>query len=80
MKLEVVIKLKPEVLDAAGRQVQAALNRLGFSGIRDCRVGRVVELDLEEEDWEKAREAAEQMARTLLANLVIEDFEIRRAQ
>ena len=76
MKAVVTVRLKPGVLDPQGKAIGHALEGLGFTGIEDVRVGKVIELELSETDEQQARDAAEKMARRLLANTVIEDFVI----
>jgi phosphoribosylformylglycinamidine synthase len=69
--------LKDGVLDPQGKAIGHALHTLGFAGVQDVRAGKVIELDLDESDPARARAAAEDMARRLLANLVIESFSVR---
>ncbi|MDE2029986.1 MAG: phosphoribosylformylglycinamidine synthase subunit PurS [Alphaproteobacteria bacterium] len=76
MKLRVDVMLKEGVLDPQGKAIGHALGNLGFSGVGDVRVGKVIELDIAETDRAKAMETAKKMAENLLANLVIEDFKI----
>ena len=76
MKVSVTVMLKTGVLDPQGRAIAHALETLGFEGVRDVRAGKVIELELAETDPEKARAAAEEMARKLLANTVIESFRV----
>ncbi|CCG09680.1 phosphoribosylformylglycinamidine synthase subunit PurS [Pararhodospirillum photometricum] len=76
MKAKVHITLKSGVLDPQGRAIGAALAQLGFTGIGEVRQGKVIEIDLEETDRARAREAVEAMCRTLLANPVIETYAI----
>jgi len=76
MKARVHITLKNGVLDPQGKAVQHALSSLGFAGVRDVRQGKFLELDLTETDEAAARESVEQMCRTLLANSVIENFQV----
>jgi phosphoribosylformylglycinamidine synthase len=76
VKVVVTVMLKPEVLDPQGRAIQHALQGLGFTGVSDVRAGKMIELDLAESDPAKARAAAEEMARRLLANTVIEDYRV----
>jgi phosphoribosylformylglycinamidine synthase len=64
------------VLDPQGKAISHALDGLGFAGVRDVRAGKVIELDLAETDPTAARAAAEDMARKLLANTVIESFRV----
>jgi phosphoribosylformylglycinamidine synthase subunit PurS len=76
MKTRVVVTLKPGVLDPQGKAVHHALAGLGFGGVNDVRVGKIVELDLAD-GTEPA--AIEEMCRKLLANTVIENFRIEQA-
>ncbi len=76
MKAKVHITLKNGVLDPQGKAVQHALASLGFDGVKDVRQGKFIELDLAETDPAKARVAAEQMCKQLLANTVIENYSI----
>ncbi len=68
--------LKDGVLDPQGRAIGHALGNLGFAGVGEVRAGKVIELDLAETDPAAARIQAEQMARRLLANTVIERFSV----
>jgi phosphoribosylformylglycinamidine synthase subunit PurS len=76
MKVVVTVMLKPEVLDPQGRAIQHALHGLGFTGVSDVRAGKVIELELAESNPEKAKSAADEMARRLLANTVIEGYRV----
>ena len=76
MKVRVDVMLKNGVLDPQGKAIGNALGNLGFGGVGNVRQGKVIELDLDETDELKAREAAKKMAEKLLANLVIEDFSV----
>ena len=76
MKVLVTVMLKAGVLDPQGKAIAHALGTLGFAGVQDVRAGKVIELDLAETDPAKARVAAEEMARKLLANTVIESFRV----
>ncbi len=76
MKAVVTVMLKDGVLDPQGKAIQHALHTLGFSAVGDVRAGKVIELELTETDPEKGRAAAEEMARKLLANTVIESFRV----
>jgi phosphoribosylformylglycinamidine synthase subunit PurS len=77
VKAVVTVMLKDGVLDPQGKAIGHALHTLGFAGIQDVRAGKVIELDLDEADPARAKAAAEEMARRLLANLVIESFSVR---
>ena len=74
MRVRVTVMLRDGVLDPPGRAIGHALHTLGFSNVGDVRAGRVIELELDEADPERARAQADEMGRQLLANLVIEFF------
>jgi phosphoribosylformylglycinamidine synthase subunit PurS len=76
MKAIVTVMLKNGVLDPQGKAIGHALGTLGFNGVGEVRVGKRIELELAETDAVKAKAAAEDMARKLLANLVIESFSV----
>ena len=76
MKAVVTVMLKDGVLDPQGKAIGHALGTLGFSGVKDVRAGKVIVLDLAEPDAAKAKIAAVEMARKLLANTVIESFNV----
>jgi phosphoribosylformylglycinamidine synthase len=68
--------LKDGVLDPQGRAIAQALKNLGFMDVGDVRAGKVIELELDAADPATARVRAEEMARKLLANQVIERFSV----
>lgn len=76
MKARVYVMPKAGVLDPQGKAIGHALEGLGFAGVGEVRAGKVIELDLTETDPAKAKAAAEEMARRLLANTVIESFRV----
>ncbi|MEE4155110.1 MAG: phosphoribosylformylglycinamidine synthase subunit PurS [Erythrobacter sp.] len=75
MKARIFVRLKPGVLDPQGRAVHHSLESLGFSGVEDVRMGRLIELEVADDTTEETLRA---MCQQLLANTVIEDFEIER--
>ena len=77
MRVTVLVTLKPGVLDAEGRQVERALRELGYDQVADVRTGKVIQLEVDAEDTEGARQLAQEMCEKLLANPVIEQYEIR---
>jgi len=77
MKVRVFVSLKPGVLDPQGRAVHHALEGLGFSGVEDVRVGRLIELDVADGTSD---EALDEMCRKLLANMVIENYRIEKLE
>jgi phosphoribosylformylglycinamidine synthase subunit PurS len=76
VKAVVTVMLKSGVLDPQGKAIGHALGTMGFTGVNDVRAGKVIVLELSEIDPEKAQGAAEEMARKLLANTVIESFKV----
>ena len=76
MKAIVNISLKAGVLDSQGKAVHHALDSLHFNGVEDVRVGKQIVLKLDETDKEKAMADVTKMCEELLANTVIEDYEI----
>jgi len=76
VKARIHITLKNGVLDPQGKAVQHALTSLGFAGVEDVRQGKFIEIDLKESDREAAKASVEQMCRTLLANTVIENYQV----
>jgi phosphoribosylformylglycinamidine synthase len=76
MKARVVVTLKKSVLDPQGQAVGRALGSLGFSEVKDVRLGKIIELDLDAKDAAEARKRLEAMCEKLLANTVIEEYRI----
>ncbi|WP_170020133.1 phosphoribosylformylglycinamidine synthase subunit PurS [Campylobacter sp. RM16190] len=76
MKAIVNVSLKNGVLDPQGKAVEHALGSLGFNGISNVRVGKQIVLDIDAKDKDEAKKALTNMCEELLANTVIEDYEI----
>ncbi len=76
MKATVLVRLKSEVLDPQGDAVRRALGKLGFEGVKGVRVGKLIEIEIDEAPKAELKPRLEKMADELLANPVIEDFEI----
>ena len=76
MKLRVLIRLKPGILDVQGSAVQRALAGLGFGDLRELRVGKLIEIDVEAASVAAARQRVDEMCRKLLANTILEDYTI----
>ena len=76
MKAVVTVMLKQGVLDPQGKAIGHALHTLGFEGVGEVRAGKVIELELAEQDETAAKTQAEEMARKLLANTVIESYRV----
>jgi phosphoribosylformylglycinamidine synthase PurS subunit len=79
MKATVLIRPKHGVLDPQGQAVRSSLRQLGF-GVDEARIGRVVDLEVEAADPGDARKAVERMCEQLLANPLIESYEIELAE
>lgn len=78
-KLKVTVFPKAGVLDPQGKAIERALGGLGFAGVGEVRVGKVMIVEVAEADPAKARALGEDMARRLLANTVIESFTVEAA-
>ena len=76
MKARVFVTLKNGVLDPQGKAIGHALNGLGFSSVGEVRQGKVIDLELRESDAAKAKASLRAMCEKLLANTVIEKYEI----
>jgi phosphoribosylformylglycinamidine synthase subunit PurS len=76
VKAKVHITLKSGVLDPQGKAIGHALESLGFNGIGEVRQGKFIELDIAESDPDAARAQVEEMCARLLANTVIENYDI----
>lgn len=74
MRARIVVRLRPGILDPQGTTIRRALEGLGFPEVRDLRVGKVLDLTLDEADPARARQRLDEMCRKLLANPVIEDY------
>lgn len=79
MKARIRITLKRGVLDPQGKAIEGALTSLGFDGVENVRQGKYIELDIAGTDREKARAQIEAMCQKLLANTVIENYDIEIA-
>ena len=80
VKFEVLVQLKPGLLDPQGKAVEGSLPAMGWTNVSGVRVGRHVELTIEADSEQAAQAQAEEMAQRLLSNPVIEDFQILRAE
>jgi phosphoribosylformylglycinamidine synthase len=75
MRATVLVRPKAGILDPQGQAVQSSLRQLGFA-VDDARIGRVVDLEVDAHDADAARAALERMCEQLLANPLIESYEI----
>ena len=74
MKAKIHVTLKQGILDPQGKAIEHALDSLGFKNAANVRVGKYMELDLQETDRAKAEVAVESMCEKLLANTIIEEY------
>ena len=77
MKATIYISLKNGVLDPQGKAIENALGQLGFDGVENVRQGKMIELELADTDANQARNRLQEMCEKLLANTVIENYDIR---
>ena len=77
MKATIYISLKNGVLDPQGKAIEYALGQLGFNEVDNVRQGKMIELELADMDASEARNQLQEMCEKLLANTVIENFDIR---
>ena len=76
MKVKVIITPKNGVLDPQGKAIQQTLNGMGFSSVKEVRQGKYFNIEIIEKDETKAKAKVEDMCKKLLANLIIEDYQI----
>ena len=76
MKATIYISLKNGVLDPQGKAIENVIGQLGFNGVDNVRQGKMIELDLADMDASEARNRLQEMCEKLLANTVIENFDI----
>ena len=77
MKTQVIVKLKPSVLDPQGVAIGKSLSSLGYSGVKSVRQGKIFEVDLECASADEAKKILTEFSNKVLANTVIEDFEVK---
>jgi phosphoribosylformylglycinamidine synthase len=76
VKVRVLVRLKPGILDVQGAAVQRALAGLGFGEVRGLRVGKLVEVDVDAPTAAQARARVDEMCKRLLVNTILEDYTI----
>ena len=76
MKARVTVMLKSGILDPQGEAIKSALDSLGYNQVSSVRQGKVIEINLDETSEEKAKNSIEKMCKKLLANTVVENYEI----
>ncbi|MDH5541370.1 MAG: phosphoribosylformylglycinamidine synthase subunit PurS [Nitrospinota bacterium] len=77
MKAQVRVTLRGGILDPQGKAVEHSLASLGFSSIKNVRVGKYIELELDAKDSESAKKSVEEMCEKLLSNPVTENFDVK---
>ena len=76
MKISVVVTLKKDVLDPQGKIVGQTLKNMGYKDIVNVRQGKYFEIELNEDNQEKAKKIIDETCKKLLVNLIIEDYKI----
>jgi phosphoribosylformylglycinamidine synthase PurS subunit len=77
MRFQVLVRLKSGVLDVQGKAIETGLKDKHFEAFKNVRVGRVIELDVDGVAAAEAREQVNEVCKLLLANPVIEEYEIK---
>ena len=78
MKFSVTVTLKKDVLDPQGKVVQNTLQNLGMDNLKSIRQGKYFEIELNDIDKNKAEKKVYDMCKKLLANLIIEDYKVKK--
>ena len=78
MKFSIKVTLKKDVLDPQGKVVQQTLQNMGMDTLKNLRQGKYFEVEINENNENKAKSKVEDMCKKLLVNLIIEDFEISK--
>ena len=76
MKISVTVTLKKDVLDPQGKVVKQTLKNMGYENIQNVRQGKYFEIELNENDKNKAEKIIEEICKKLLTNTVIEEYKI----
>ncbi|WP_104721872.1 phosphoribosylformylglycinamidine synthase subunit PurS [Helicobacter mesocricetorum] len=77
MRVEVIVRLKNGVLDPQGKAIHNALESLGHTNIQDVNVGKAIILEIDSKETQEVKKQVQLMCETLLANTVIEDYQIK---
>ena len=78
LKFSVTVTLKKDVLDPQGKVVQNTLQNLGMNNLKSIRQGKYFEIELDDNDQNKAEKKVNDMCKKLLANLIIEDYKVTK--
>tara|TARA_B100001765_G_scaffold198391_1_gene149626 strand:- start:283 stop:525 length:243 start_codon:yes stop_codon:yes gene_type:complete len=76
LKISIIVTLKKAVLDPQGKVIKETLKNMNFKGIDEVRQGKYFEIEIDEKNYEKAKDKAEELCKKLLTNLVIEEYRI----
>ena len=76
MKISAVVTLKKDVLDPQGKVVSQTLKNMGYANVSNVRQGKYFEIEINTTNKEEAKKIAEEICKKLLANVIIEDYEI----
>lgn len=79
-KATIAVTLRPSILDPQGKTTQHALHNLGYDAVTEVRIGKHIEVSIDVEDANEARRIAEEACDKVLANPVMEDYEIELAE
>ncbi len=79
MRAKIRVTLKPGILDPQGKAIEGALTSLGFAGVQQVRQGKYFEIDISSSDGQSTREQVKAMCEKLIANTVIENYDIELA-
>ena len=76
MKISAIVTLKKDVLDPQGKVVSQTLKNMGYANVSNVRQGKYFEIEINTTNKEEAKKIAEEICKKLLANVIIEDYEI----
>ncbi|MCU0411121.1 MAG: phosphoribosylformylglycinamidine synthase subunit PurS [Bacteroidetes bacterium] len=76
MHVQVTVTLRTSILDPQGKAVEHGIHSMGFTSVGNVRIGKIVDLDIDTTDGKEALRVAEEIAKKLLANPVMEDFTV----
>ncbi len=76
-QVQIQVTLRPSVLDPAGAAVEASLHQLGYVGVQQLRIGKLIQFQLDATDLAQAQAQTQQMCEQMLANPVIEGYQIQ---
>ena len=77
MRVQVLVRLKSGVLDVQGKAIERGLSDNGFENLTNIRVGKLIELEVDAASEDAGRQKVEAICQKLLANPIIENYEIR---